>query len=330
MKNLTRNGPAVSGFFVHINQSFLSQISDARLFAQLGINMSHIDVIGDIHGHADHLHQLLNKMDYRETNGFYAQPGHKVLFLGDFIDRGPEQIEVLRIVRAMCANGSAMAVMGNHEFNAIGWMTKNQSGDYLRSHNDTHREQHQVFLDQVGEDSPLYHDIIDWFRSLPAFLDLGHIRAVHACWHEPSLRHMSDHCLDQNGCFTDIGFSKAHIKSTSLYDVVEVSLKGPEQKLPNNISFHDKSGHLRHHARVRWWDKSSDQSLRTAVLGMEGREHDLPDHPIHIEHAYLDTVPVFFGHYWLSREPHLTSSKAPVPRFFSGQGWLSHSLSLDR
>jgi len=242
--------------------------------------MSHIDIIGDIHGHADHLHQLLNKMDYREINGFYAQPGHKVLFLGDFIDRGPEQIEVLRIVRAMCANGSAMAVMGNHEFNSISWMTKNQSGDYLRSHNDTHREQHQAFLDQVGEDSPLHHDIIDWFKSLPAFLDLGHIRAVHACWHEPSLRHMSDHCLDQNGCFTDIGFSKAHIKSTSLYDVVEVSLKGPEQKLPNNISFHDKSGHLRHHARVRWWDKSSDQSLRTAVLGMEGREHERQHNPI--------------------------------------------------
>ena len=282
--------------------------------------MSHIDVIGDIHGHADHLHQLLNKMDYRETNGFYAQPGHKVLFLGDFIDRGPEQIEVLRIVRAMCANGSAMAVMGNHEFNAISWMTKNQSGDYLRSHNDTHREQHQAFLDQIGENSPLHHDIIDWFKSLPAFLDLGHIRAVHACWHEPSLRHMSEHCLDQNGCFTDIGFSKAHIKSTSLYDVVEVSLKGPEQKLPNNISFHDKSGHLRHHVRVRWWDKSSDQSLRTAVLGMEGREHDLPDHPIHIEHAYLDTVPVFFGHYWLSGEPHLTSSKAQCLDFSVAKG----------
>ena len=113
--------------------------------------MSHIDIIGDIHGHADHLHQLLNKMGYREINGFYAQTGHNVLFLGDFIDRGPEQKEVLRIVRSMCANSSAMAVMGNHEFNAIGWMTKNQSGDYLRSHNDTHRDQHQAFLDQVGE-----------------------------------------------------------------------------------------------------------------------------------------------------------------------------------
>ena len=53
---------------------------------------------------------------------------------------------------------------------------------------------------------------------------------------------------------------------------------------------------------------------------MEGREHDLPDHPIHIEHAYLDTVPVFFGHYWLSGEPHLTSSKAQCLDFSVAKG----------
>jgi len=287
---------------------------------QMQVNMSNIDIVGDIHGHADHLHRLLKKMDYREIDGCYAQPGHKVLFLGDFIDRGAEQLEVLRIVRSMCAKSSAMAVMGNHEFNAIGWTVENPSGGYLRKHNDIHRDQHQVFLEQVVEGSPTHRDIINWFRSLPAFLDLGHIRAVHACWHEPSLRHMSEHCLDPYGRFTESGFTKANMKGTSLYDVVEISIKGPEQKLPDGMSFRDKSGHLRHHARVRWWDKNANQSLRFAVLGMEGREHDLPDQPLHIEHTYLDKVPVFFGHYWLSGAPHLTSSTAQCLDFSVAKG----------
>jgi hypothetical protein len=58
-----------------------------------------IDIIGDIHGHADPLHQLLKLMDYREIDGVYYHHERKVMFLGDFIDRGPEQVEVLRIVR---------------------------------------------------------------------------------------------------------------------------------------------------------------------------------------------------------------------------------------
>ena len=42
-----------------------------------------------------------------------------VIFLGDFIDRGPHQREVIEIDRQMIEAGTAQSVMGNHEFNAI-------------------------------------------------------------------------------------------------------------------------------------------------------------------------------------------------------------------
>ena len=83
--------------------------------------MSGIDLIGDIHGHATELHSLLRSMDYTEINGVYQHPERSVIFLGDFIDRGDQQLEVLRVVSSMCINGNARAIMGNHEFNAIGW-----------------------------------------------------------------------------------------------------------------------------------------------------------------------------------------------------------------
>ena len=79
------------------------------------------DLVGDIHGHADALRRLLHKLDYVEVEGVFRHPQREMIFVGDFIDRGPQQREVLRIARAMCAAGVASAVMGNHEFNAIGW-----------------------------------------------------------------------------------------------------------------------------------------------------------------------------------------------------------------
>ena len=41
------------------------------------------------------------------------------MFIGDFVDRGPGIGEVIEIVRAMVDAGDALAVMGNHEYNAI-------------------------------------------------------------------------------------------------------------------------------------------------------------------------------------------------------------------
>ncbi len=43
----------------------------------------------------------------------------KVIFLGDFIDRGPKIRQVLEIVRPMIEGGKALTVMGNHELNAL-------------------------------------------------------------------------------------------------------------------------------------------------------------------------------------------------------------------
>ena len=49
-----------------------------------------IDFIGDIHGHADKLEKLLIKLGYTQVDGAYSHPDRKVLFVGDYIDRGPK------------------------------------------------------------------------------------------------------------------------------------------------------------------------------------------------------------------------------------------------
>ena len=65
------------------------------------------DAIGDIHGHAEELKALLTKLGYEERGGAYRHSTHTAIFIGDYIDRGPNNLEVVRIVRAMVDAGTA-------------------------------------------------------------------------------------------------------------------------------------------------------------------------------------------------------------------------------
>ena len=111
------------------------------------MGMSH-DIIGDIHGHADRLEALLTHLGYQHRNGAWRHPSRTAVFVGDFVDRGPAQLRTLELVRAMTDAGSARAVMGNHEFNAIAWATPDpvNNGDYLRPR-----------LGETGEKNRLQH-----------------------------------------------------------------------------------------------------------------------------------------------------------------------------
>lgn len=80
------------------------------------------DIIGDIHGHADHLERLLVKLGYSQS-GYYKHPERKVIFVGDFIDRGQRSWKLYPLLKMVDEN-SALAVMGNHEYNALCYHTK--------------------------------------------------------------------------------------------------------------------------------------------------------------------------------------------------------------
>jgi Calcineurin-like phosphoesterase len=130
------------------------------------MSAQYYDIVGDIHGHEDALRRLLNELDYTVDQGAFRHAERKMIFVGDFIDRGPEQRQVLQIARAMCQAGTAIAILGNHEFNAIGWATPDGNGGFLRTQSEEHEEQHKEFLQQLGEGSADYLDTIQWFRKL--------------------------------------------------------------------------------------------------------------------------------------------------------------------
>src|SRR6204780_1651170 len=213
-----------------------------------------LDVIGDVHGQYDKLVELLQHLGYIATGDTWRHPDRTVVFLGDLIDRGPQQLATIELVRRMADVGSARCIMGNHEFNAIAWVTPDPEhpGKFLRDHHKPgNREQHQAFLDVV-EGTPRQKEITDWFKTLPLWLNLPGLRVVHACWHQESMDVLRPF-LGQNQTLSDEAILLGSRQSHPVYEAIEVVCKGPEVALPEGISFKDKEGKVRHDVRVRWW-----------------------------------------------------------------------------
>src|ERR1700689_4563470 len=48
--------------------------------------------------------------------------GRKALFLGDLVDRGPNVLDAVRIVRNMVTAGTAFCIAGNHDVKFMRWL----------------------------------------------------------------------------------------------------------------------------------------------------------------------------------------------------------------
>ena len=66
------------------------------------------DLVGDIHGHADALHRLLHELEYDEVEGVFRHPERKMIFVGDFVDRGPQQRAKFFGLPALCDHQDAV------------------------------------------------------------------------------------------------------------------------------------------------------------------------------------------------------------------------------
>lgn len=143
------------------------------------------DLIGDVHGCAHTLDRLLDLLGYRLQGGVWRHPRRQALFLGDIVDRGPRIREALHRVHAMVDAGEALCIMGNHEFNALGWSTPAAPGSgrqYVREHTPRHARLIKETLEQFEGHDADWRDFLGWFQQLPLFLDAGRFRMVHACW----------------------------------------------------------------------------------------------------------------------------------------------------
>lgn len=269
--------------------------------------MANYDIIGDIHGHAEELRQLLTRLGYQRSGHGFRHDERQVVFVGDFIDRGPENAEAIQIARATVEDGNGHAVMGNHEFNAIAFHTRRPDGtEFFRPRTAKNQHQHQATLNQLS--SLEMRDAINWFKTLPVTLELDGFRVVHASWQPADIEVIKTAC-DNFGRFTTEFLALACNSETLLHQAIENVLKGPEIKLPDGMSFFDKDGHERFSTRVRWYATPAEMTIQDYSIGAGDR---LPHQLVPTQNGESDKnieaysgsePPVFFGHYWLQGNP---------------------------
>lgn len=98
-----------------------AQVERERLRCDLRHKSGPFDVIGDVHGCADELIELVEQLGYEvEGQGLDAvvkphSEGRSLVFLGDIVDRGPRVADTLALVMNSVQAGTALCVQGNHE-----------------------------------------------------------------------------------------------------------------------------------------------------------------------------------------------------------------------
>ena len=131
-----------------------------------------LDIVGDIHGEFDALVSLLGHLGYDRDGNHPA--GRRVVFLGDFVDRGPDSIAVLELARRWIGAGRALAVLGNHEVNLLREDAKDGSGWFFDERLDRDLRKYTFAR------RPQPHErtwIIEFLSGLPVALERDDLRA---------------------------------------------------------------------------------------------------------------------------------------------------------
>lgn len=289
-----------------------------------------VDVIGDVHGEADALSDLLARL------GYDAQGGHperrRLVFVGDLIDRGPDSPAVLRRVASLVEAGRAQCITGNHELNALrndpdkqrpgeGWWYGRADADY----------------DSVPVDpDEKARRFLPFLSSLPIALENTHLRVVHACWHEESIEQMQRESSVIDAFRRHDREGRARLASQRRAAAAELDRAG--------VSLHDEHAVIPPLPLRSEYDESNQMSNPVRIL-TSGVEQSTGRKPVFLSgkwrlvervpwwQRYAGETPVVFGHYWRRYD---ADTPAPAEKKASDlfdtdppDTWLGNTVCID-
>ncbi len=271
------------------------------------------DLIGDVHGCADSLVLLLQKLGYVKRDGVYqyrdqANP-RQIIFLGDILDRGPKIREAILLVRDMVVHGTAQIIMGNHEYNALGYTTpapEDSPKQYLREHTANHNRLIHETLEQFANYPGDWQDTLNWLYDWPLFLEFDAFRVVHACWDQSLIDEFKRRCpcakIDRDFLLASEDFQQFPGRFMTR------TTRGVSLVLPDQLSMTSSDGYTRRSFRVKFWAENpqtyGDVQFQPDPLPQELAQRLLAeDEKQFIPFYDRDQRPLFIGHYWRAGVP---------------------------
>jgi hypothetical protein len=129
--------------------------------------------VSDVHGHRDDLVAALQRRGLVDAAERWSGGDDQLHVLGDLLDRGPDGVGVIRLLRRLQAEapGRVHVLLGNHEVLALmAWLFDDAEIAYAWRRNGG------LPADQAG----LSPDDVAWLRSLPAMARVGDDLLVHS------------------------------------------------------------------------------------------------------------------------------------------------------
>ena len=132
------------------------------------------DIIGDVHGCYYELCKLLKRLGYKDDKGYYYHAERTAVFTGDFTDKGNNNVKVLKLIRDMVNNNTALAVLGNHDDKILRYLNNNE----VVTNKGMNKTLNELTLESEEEKNSLK----EFLEKLPAHLvlDNGKLIVVHA------------------------------------------------------------------------------------------------------------------------------------------------------
>lgn len=276
------------------------------------------DIIGDVHGCLKPLETLLQKLGYQKRDGVYQYVDQRrprqVVFLGDVLDRGPAIRESVDLIRSMMEKGSAVMIMGNHEYHALGYFTPAPAGtgrNYLREHTPRNTVTIQETLDQYANHPVDWKETLDWIRQLPVFIEFEHFRVVHACW-DLSLIDQYQQQYDSAVINEEFLYESADYKQFAGRFMSRLT-QGAGLMLPDNRVMLGSHGFERRSFRAKFW-VNNPQTYRDVEFQPDRLPEEIADCALsdsqreHIGYYSEHEKPLFVGHYWMANQPSALTS----------------------
>lgn len=139
--------------------------------------------IADMHGRFDLLEEAIQAIFERDFD--LGMPGGRVIFLGDYIDRGPQSKQIIELLMrgsdfdhiawtCIAGNHEAMMLQCLERRQDMPWWARNGGTQTLMSYGATDG----MLLRAAADLVPAHH--IEWVKSLPLYFEDEHRIFVHA------------------------------------------------------------------------------------------------------------------------------------------------------
>jgi hypothetical protein len=214
----------------------------------------------------------------------------------------------------------AESILGDREFKAVCYARQNIPED-MRPDTFKNATEHAGFLEEYPYGTPAYNGVIDWFETLPVYIQKPGFKVIHACWHENALNVCMPHIRKKDGVLKESAYQAYDTENSAAFtDALDILLNGPRYNLPKGGTYIGSNGMPGKEAGILWWKDNALRPHKRIEKGERVSRFLSPDDKktvVRLKNEFNYTLKdiVFVGHFNVSNPRNILSPKVACLSF---------------